>query len=353
MTSDLIRRTVNTIQPAGPPELRQRIASRLDHLTKPPGSLGRLEELALRYGLARGTEDLVLEHKKMLVFCADHGVAAAGVSAYPSDVTRQMVRNFVRGGAAISVLCRQFAIETVIVDMGVAGPPEPGALDRKIGQGARNWLLEPAMSAAQAVQSIEGGIALAQGADIFGVGEMGIGNTTAAAALLCAFTGIEPELAVGRGTGVGDEALRRKAEVVRKGLALHAPGPADPVGALAAVGGFEIGGMCGLLLGAAARRCPVVVDGFIAGSAALVAQALAPRVRDYLFFAHLSAESGHARMLEFLGAQPLLSLGMRLGEGTGAALAINLLDSSVRLYREMATFTSAGVSGAEVTPVDR
>jgi nicotinate-nucleotide--dimethylbenzimidazole phosphoribosyltransferase len=283
----------------------------------------------------------------MFVFCADHGIAAEGVSAYPADVTAQMVRNFVRGGAAINVLCRRYGIATAIVDMGVAGPAEPGTIDRKIAAGTRSWLREPAMTREQAVRCVEAGIELVPEAGVLGVGEMGIGNTTTAAALLSAFSGIEPALAVGRGTGVTDAALRRKAEVVRQALALHSPDPRDPIGVLAAIGGFEIGGICGFLLGAAARRIPIVVDGFIAGAAVLVAQALAPRIRDYLFFAHLSAESGHARMVEFLGAQPLLSLGMRLGEGTGAALGIDLLETSVRLYREMATFAEAAVSTAE------
>jgi nicotinate-nucleotide--dimethylbenzimidazole phosphoribosyltransferase len=351
LVSDLIQRTVSAIAPVASPALRQKIQARLDNLTKPPGSLGRLEDLALRYGMARGTADLRLDSKRMFVFCADHGIAAEGVSAYPADVTAQMVRNFVRGGAAINVLCRRYGIETTIVDMGVSGPAEPGALDRKIAAGTRSWLREPAMTEEQGVRSIEAGIELAPDADVLGVGEMGIGNTTTAAALLCAFSGIEPALAVGRGTGVTDAALRRKADVVRQGLALHKPDPRDPIGVLAAIGGFEIGGMCGFLLSAAARRVPIVVDGFIAGAAVLVAQALAPQIRDYLFFAHQSAESGHARMLDFLGAAPLLSLGMRLGEGTGAALGIGLLETSVRLYREMATFAEAAVSTAD--PAER
>ena len=331
--------------------LREQIQSRLDNLTKPPGSLGRLEELALRYGLARGTANLRLERKKMFVFGADHGVTAEGVSAYPPDVTAQMVRNFVRGGAAINVLCKRYGIETTTVDMGVRGAAEPGVLDRKIAGGTQNWMRQSAMSREQAVKCVESGIGLvedrAEVIDIAGVGEMGIGNTTTAAAMLCAFTGIDAELAVGRGTGVTDAGLRRKVEVVRTGLALHAPDPRDPIGVLAAVGGFEIGGICGLLLGAAARRTPIVVDGFITTAAALIAQSLAPQIRDYLFFAHLSAESGHARMLEHLGAQPLLSLGMRLGEGTGAALAIDLVEASVRIYSEMATFAEAAVSTSD------
>ena len=350
MTSDLIERTASAIQPSRSPELQQIITRRLDNLTKPPGSLGRLEELTLRYGLARGTADLKLSGKSMYVFCADHGIAAEGVSAYPADVTAQMVRNFVRGGAAINVLCRQFGIATAIVDMGVNGKPEPGVRHCKIAHGTRNWLREPAMTRDQAIQSVEAGIVLAseaaESAGVLGVGDMGIGNTTTAAALFSAFSGIDPRLTVGRGTGVTGDVLSRKAAVVSDALRLHAPDAQDPVGVLAAVGGFDIGGICGFLLGAAARRVPIMMDGFITCAAALAAQSLAPHLRDYLFFSHLSAESGHVRMLEFLRAEPLLSLGMRLGEGTGAALGIGLLESAIRIYTEMATFSEASVSNA-------
>jgi nicotinate-nucleotide--dimethylbenzimidazole phosphoribosyltransferase len=339
---------VGAIQPVDSPELQLILQQRLDNLTKPAGSLGRLEQLALRYGLARGTADLSLRRKSMYVFCADHGIAAEGVSAYPAAVTLQMVRNFVRGGAAINVICRQFGIETAIVDMGIDGPVEAGTLNCRIALGTRNWLHEPAMTAEQAVQCVEAGIKLAteaaRTADVLGVGEMGIGNSTTAAALFSAFSGIDPQLTVGPGTGVTGDVLVRKAEVVRQALRLHAPEASDPMGVLAAVGGFDIGGICGFLLGAAARRVPVVMDGFITGAAALIAQALSPPLRDYLFFSHLSAESGHARMLEFLGVQPLLSLDMRLGEGTGAALGINLIETAVRIYTEMATFSEASVS---------
>jgi nicotinate-nucleotide--dimethylbenzimidazole phosphoribosyltransferase len=348
LTSDLIQRTIGAIRPVGSLELQQAIQQRLDNLTKPPGSLGRLEQLSLRYGLARGTADLNLRRKSMYVFCADHGIAAEGVSAYPADVTVQMVRNFVRGGAAINVLCRQFGIETAVVDMGINGAIEPGTLNCRIASGTRNWLHESAMTSGQAVQCIEAGIKLsteaARTADVLGVGEMGIGNSTTAAALFSALSGIDPQLTVGLGTGVTAAVLLRKAEVVRQALRLHAPAASDPIGILAAVGGFDIGGICGFLLGAAAQRVPVVMDGFITGAAALLAQSLSPDLRDYLFFSHLSAESGHARMFEFLGGQPLLSLDLRLGEGTGAALGINLIETAVRLYTEMATFSEASVS---------
>ena len=348
MTSDLIQRTVSAIRPVSSPELQQAIQLRLDNLTKPPGSLGRLEQLALRYGLARGTANLKLERKSMYVFCADHGITAEGVSAYPAAVTVQMVRNFVRGSAAINVICRHFGIETAIVDMGINGPVEPGTLNCRIALGTSNWLREPAMTADQAVQCVEAGINLATEAaritDILGVGEMGIGNSTTAAALFSAFSGIDPQLTVGLGTGVTADILLLKVHVIQQALRLHKPAASDPIGVLAAVGGFDIGGICGFMLGAAAQRVPVVMDGFITGAAALMAQALSPHLRDYLFFSHLSAETGHARMLEYLGTQPLLLLDMRLGEGTGAALGINLIETAVRIYTEMATFSEASVS---------
>jgi nicotinate-nucleotide--dimethylbenzimidazole phosphoribosyltransferase len=321
--------------------LEQQIRARLDRLTKPPGSLGRLEEIAVQYGLARGTAELKLERKATFVFCADHGVAAEGVSAYPAEVTRQMVRNFTAGGAAINVLCRQYGIESVIVDVGVNGPPEPGVIDRKIAPGTRNFLRGPAMSREQADRAIAVGREMAGGGyDLVGTGEMGIANTTAAAAVTAALTGRSPEEVVGRGTGIDDARWRHKVEVVRSALDLHRPG--DALGVLAAVGGFEIGAIAGLILGAEA----VVVDGFIATAGALVAAAIEPQVRRKMFFAHRSADAGHGAALEALGARPLLDLGMRLGEGTGAALAMGLIESAVRLYREMATFESAGVTPA-------
>jgi nicotinate-nucleotide--dimethylbenzimidazole phosphoribosyltransferase len=323
--------------------LAEQIQARLHRLTKPPGSLGRLEEIALQYGLARGTAELKIERQAIFVFCADHGIAAEGVSAYPAEVTRQMVRNFVAGGAAINVLCRQYGMEARIVDVGVNGPPEPGAIDRQIARGTRNFLRGPAMSREQAERAIAVGREMASGGyDLVGTGEMGIANTTAAAAVAAALTGRSPEEVVGRGTGIDDARWQHKVEVVREALALHRPDPADALGVLAMVGGFEIGAIAGLILGAEA----VVVDGFIATAGALVAAALEPRVRQKMFFAHRSAEAGHGAALEALGARPLLDLGMRLGEGTGAALAMGLIESAVRLYNEMATFESAGVTSA-------
>jgi nicotinate-nucleotide--dimethylbenzimidazole phosphoribosyltransferase len=343
--------TLDEIHPTHDAELAAKIQHRLDHLTKPRGSLGRLEEIVMRYGLARRQSDIEAPRKSLFVFCADHGIAAEGVSAYPQDVTHQMVLNFLAGGAAINVLCRHNEIDPVIVDMGVnhAFDRGQGIIDRKIRAGTRNFLHEPAMSLEEAVRSVEAGMALARAAarlhyTLLAVGEMGIANTTSSSAVAAAMTGRAPAELVGAGTGITAEQRGHKAEVIRRALDRHRPSSRDPLAVLAAVGGFEIGGMCGFLLGAAACRVPVVVDGFIASAGALLAVGLAPAVRDYLYLSHESGESGHQVITESIGLKPLLSLGMCLGEGTGSALAIGVIEAALRLYREMATFESAGVS---------
>lgn len=313
--------------------LENEIRQRLDSLTKPPGSLGRLEELALRAGMIQQSSMPEIRSKAMLIFCASHGVAEEGVSAYPAEVTRQMMANFHAGGAAINVLCRHSGIEPVIVDMGVDTP-------------TRNFTREPAMTQEEAHAAIDIGRNYAEAADVLGAGEMGIANTTAAAALLCAFTGIDPEEAAGRGTGLDDAGLRRKIDAVRRAIALHRPDSSNALEVLAALGGREIAAIVGLILGGAEHRRIIVLDGFISCSAALVVQAMRPQALDCVLFAHCSAERGHRKMLEALNARPLLDLDMRLGEGTGAALAISLIEAAVKLYREMATFSGAGVSGA-------
>ena len=326
-------------------------------LTKPPGSLGRLEDLAVLYAGARGRFPVAApERARIYVFAADHGVAAEGVSPYPSSVTAAMVANFVAGGAAISVLTRAHDIELRVVDVGVASPIPGGAGERLLSfpvrAGTASFLREPAMSRAEAEIALGVGVRLAaeaadEGVELLGAGEMGIGNTTAAAAVVAALTGAAPEHVVGRGTGVDDAGLARKVEVVRASLDRHALERGDALGVLAAVGGLEIAAMAGLMIGGAQRRVPVVVDGFISGAAALVATRLVPGVRAYLCFSHLSAERGHRVVCDALDARPLFDLGMRLGEGTGAALAINLLRAAVRLQSEMATFASAGVANRE------
>jgi nicotinate-nucleotide--dimethylbenzimidazole phosphoribosyltransferase len=332
-------------------------------LTKPPGSLGRLEELAVFYAGARGRFPVAApQSARIYVFAADHGVAAEGVSPYPSSVTAAMVANFVAGGAAISVLTRALGIELAVVDVGVASPI-PGAgghghvdgaqlLSYPVRQGTASFLREPAMSRAEAELALGIGARLAaeaadEGVELLGAGEMGIGNTTAAAAVVAALTGAAPETVVGRGTGVDDAGLARKIEVVRASLDRHRPDRSDPLGVLASVGGLEIAAMAGLMLGGARRRVPVAVDGFISGAAALVAARLAPAARGFLCFSHLSAERGHRVVCDALDARPLFDLGMRLGEGTGAALAINLLRAAVHLQSEMATFASAGVANRD------
>lgn len=347
MSSNVLRETLAAIRPAVDSVLQAKIQARLDSLTKPPGSLGRLEQLVLRYGLIRGQAAFAMPSKGMVIFCADHGVTAEGISAYPPAVTRQMALNFVAGGAAICVLSRHHGIETRIVDVGIDGDTPGGVADRKVARGTRNFAQDPAMTREEAEQAIEAGIAMSnEPFDVFGAGEMGIGNTTSAAALLSAFARLDPAETAGRGTGLDRIAVAHKAEVIRWALQLHAPDPADPIGVLSAVGGLEIAAITGLILGAAARRRAVMLDGFISCSAALAARALAPASLDYVLFSHRSQEQGHRKMLEFLGADPLLDLELRLGEGSGAALGIGLLDAAIRVYREMATFSEAGVSEA-------
>jgi nicotinate-nucleotide--dimethylbenzimidazole phosphoribosyltransferase len=329
-----------------------------EQLTKPPGSLGRLEELAVFYAGVRGAFPVAPPARaRICVFAADHGVTAENVSPYPSSVTAAMVANFASGGAAINVLARAHDIELRVVDVGTAPsdlPPVPQPVVQVVLRpvrrgGTGNLRREAAMTHAEASAALQLGFTQAQaaadeGVDILGAGEMGIGNTTAAAAVVCALTGKEAELVVGRGTGVDGAALARKMAVVRGALDHHQLDASDTLGVLAAVGGLEIAAMAGLMLGGAARRVPVVVDGFISGAAALVATRLWPGVRDFLCFSHLSAERGHRVVCDALDARPLLDLGMRLGEGTGAALAINLLRAAVRLQSEMATFASANVA---------
>lgn len=329
----------------------------LDSLTKPPGSLGRLEELALRLATLRGGPPR-LEQPVIFTFAADHGVVAEGVSAYPQVVTAQMVENFLREGAAVNVLARQAGARVVVADFGIATPlsvpaslPAAGGLvERRIAAGTRNLAIGPAMTRAQAVAAVEAGAALAEeaiaaGADLLGTGEMGIGNTTAASAVTAAITGAPPEAVTGRGTGIDDATWARKVEVVRRALAVNRPDPTDGLGVLAAVGGFEIGGLVGVILAAAAHRLPVAVDGFISTAAALIAVTLAPRARDALFASHRSAEPGHDVALAHLGLRPYLDLDLRLGEGTGTALFVHLARAAAGIYTGMATFKSAGVDG--------
>jgi nicotinate-nucleotide--dimethylbenzimidazole phosphoribosyltransferase len=328
--------------------LAQQLQHKLDNKTKPLGSLGRIEALALQIGLILGTESPVLDQPQMIVCAGDHGLAARGVSAYPSDVTWQMVQNFLAGGAAVSVLARQHGIALTVVDCGVRHDfaPQPGLVIRKVAPGTADSLAGPAMTAAQCAQAIANGRDVAQGlpGNAVLLGEMGIGNTSAASLIQSCLTGLDIALCTGAGTGLDDAGIARKQAVLREVLQRHTDAR-QPLDVLAAFGGFEIATLVGVVLQAAQDRRVIVVDGFIATAAVLVAQALAPHVLQRCVFAHASGERGHAAMLVHLGAQPLLSLGLRLGEGSGAALAWPLLQSACAILREMASFESAGVSG--------
>ena len=329
---------------------------RQDNLTKPLGSLGRLEELSVQIAGIKGEATPRLERKAIITMAADHGVVAEGVSLYPEEVTRQMVINFLKGGAAINVLANQVGAQVIVVDMGVKGgfPSLPGLVCKMIDFGTKNMAREPAMSRQQAINAIEMGIQIVEmmskKPDIIGTGDMGIGNTTASSAIFAAISGKPVRKITGRGTGIDDRQLNHKVKVIKKALAINKPNPKDPIDVLAKVGGFEIGGLAGVMLAGAAYRIPVVIDGFISGAAALIAAGLSPRVKDYLIAAHASAEAGHGLLLNFLGLKPLLNLNMRLGEGTGAALGIFLAEAAVKLLGQMATFDEAGVSKAESTP---
>ncbi len=341
---------ISQIQPLDENAMQQ-TQSRLNQLTKPQGSLGRLEELAVQ--LAGITGDMQREYadKRVVVMAADHGVVAEGVSAFPQAVTEQMVLNFLAGGAAVNVMAGQAGAKVVCVDVGVAADLSraDGLVDKKIALGTRNMLREPAMTREQAIRSLEAGIeaALEQikaGADLLATGEMGIGNTTASSAMLAAYSGRPPEEVAGRGTGIADAALQHKMNVIQQALLFHRPDANDPIDVLHKVGGFEIGAMAGLILGAASRRTPVLIDGFISTVAALCAVRLAPQAKSYLIPSHLSEEPGHRIALQQLGLSPMLQMNMRLGEGTGAALLFPMIDTAQRIMRDMATFQQAGVS---------
>jgi nicotinate-nucleotide--dimethylbenzimidazole phosphoribosyltransferase len=326
-------------------------AARWDTLTKPHGSLGRLERLACQVAGITGQARPRVVERLVFVLAGDHGVTAEGVSAYPSAVTAQMVHNFARGGAAINVLSRHVGARVVVVDMGVDAelPALSGLISKKVGLGTRNFAQQPAMTPAEALTCVETGIALAE-AEIRAphtwvvTGDMGIGNTTASSAIVATMTGAAVERVTGRGTGVTGAALAHKAAVIKQALDLHRPNAADALEVLSKVGGFEIGGLAGIILGAAARRCPVVLDGLIATAAALLALGLVPAVREYLIAGHRSVEPGHTIALQALKLEPVLDLELRLGEGTGGVLALPVLEAACRLLDEMATFDEAGVA---------
>jgi len=346
----LSHETIGRIQPTDPRLLVQAQA-RLDRLTKPIGSLGRLEELAARYVMISGEMKPKVPRGTVFTFAADHGVTVEGVSAYPSAVTPQMVLNFLRGGAGVNVLARHAGIEVRVVDIGVAFDFEgvSGLIHKKVMPGTKNLLVESAMSTAQAEQAIQVGIEVAteaaqEGIGLIGTGEMGIGNTTASSAIAAVMTRRPVSQVTGRGTGIDDASHAHKIDVIQRALDLHRLDSTNAMEVLAKVGGLEIGGLAGLMLGAAAARIPVVLDGFIAGAAALIAAGLQPRCKEYLIASHRSVEQGHQAILDHLGLKPLFDLDLRLGEGTGACLGMSLVFSAIKIFTEMATFDEAGVS---------
>jgi nicotinate-nucleotide--dimethylbenzimidazole phosphoribosyltransferase len=326
----------------------------LDSLTKPPGSLGKLESIAKQVAGITGELSPLFEKKAVIVMAGDHGVCEEGISAFPAEVTPQMVLNFLNGGAAVNVLARHAGADVMCVDIGVNADLEhPNLISRKIRKGTANMAKGAAMSREEAERAVLAGIEIVnnmvqQGVTLFATGEMGIGNTTASSAILCALSGLSPEEAVGRGTGIDDARMKHKLGVIARALEVNKPDAADQIDVLAKVGGLEIAGLVGVILAAAANRCPVVIDGFISSAAALVASKLAPLSVHYMIGSHLSMEQAHQRMLDAIQLSPMLQMDMRLGEGTGAALAFTIIDAAGKIMREMATFQSAGVTQDQV-----
>ncbi len=347
---DPIADTVAAVRPVCP-QARAAAAERLDRMTKPRGALGRVEDVAVALaGIARACPPPLPEPAAVAVFAGDHGVHAQGVTPWPQEVTAQMVANFLAGGAVVNAFARQVGADVTVVDVGVRAPLDahPDLRRRRVADGTADMTAGPAMTREQARRAVEVGVEtvralVADGHRCLVTGDMGIANTTAAAALVCAFTGADPAVATGRGTGVDDATLARKTDVVRRALARHAPDPADPLGVLAAVGGFEHAALAGFVLGGAAAGVPVLLDGVNAGAAALAAAGLAPAAVGYCLAGHVSSEPGHARALAALGVPPLLDLGMRLGEGTGALLALPVVRGAARALQDVATFDAAGV----------
>ncbi len=346
----LLDQTIQSIQPLNR-DAMQAARERQAQLTKPPGALGRLETLSIQVAGITGRINPPLSEWAVIVAAGDHGVTAEGVSAFPSEVTSQMVLNFLHGGAAINVLAKQAGARVIVLDAGVAGdlPDHPALIKAKVAPGTQNIAQEPAMTREQAVQSIETGIAavnreVERGLHLVGTGDMGIGNTTPSSAICATFTGADVADVTGRGTGINDAALENKINVLKRALEINQPDPGDPLDVLAKVGGFEIGAIAGLVLGAAAHRLPVLVDGFISTAGALIAGELAPLSRDHMIGAHRSVEPGHKIMQQHLRLDPIFHLDLRLGEGTGAALAMPVVASAVATLNEMATFAEASVS---------
>jgi nicotinate-nucleotide--dimethylbenzimidazole phosphoribosyltransferase len=345
-----IKETVNQITTLDY-KLMEATQIRLDNLTKPQGSLGRLEGLAKLIVGITGKENPQVKNKVIFTLTADHGVTEEGISAYPKEVTAQMVYNFLSGGAGINVLARHIGARVVVVDAGVCSDlkPHPQLIIKKINYGTKNMASGAAMTRDEAIKSIETGMELleeemSKGIDIVGTGDMGIGNTTPSSAITACFTKKPVEDVTGKGTGIDDRALKNKIRVIKQALKVNAPDLKNPIDVLAKVGGFEIGGLTGIILAAASKRVPIVIDGFISGAAALIAYCLEPRVKDFMIASHCSQEIGHRIILDYIGLKPLLDLDLRLGEGTGAALGINIIEAAVKILTQMATFKNAGVS---------
>ncbi len=326
----------------------EKTQKKLDNLTKPPGSLGRLEELAKEIAGMKETSNPSISKKAIFTFAGDHGVTDEGVSAYPKTVTAQMVYNFVRGGAAINVLSKAIGAELIVADLGVAEDIfSDRVIIKKVGYGTNNFCKGPAMTRENAIKSINYGIEIFNQFgpyDIIGIGEMGIGNTTPSSAIASVFTDAPVEDVTGRGTGVGDEAYKNKVRIIKKSIELNKPDKNDPIDVLSKIGGYEIGGLVGVVLAAAMKRTPVVIDGFISTAAALIASKMNSNVSGYIIPSHKSVEIGHIKMLEQMKKKPLFELDMRLGEGTGAVIGISICEMSLKLLNEMATFDDAGVS---------
>ena len=350
-----LEETLKMIRPLDAASL-QKAQERLDNLAIPRGSLGRLMELGKQVAGITGRTRPVISRKRIVTFAADHGVVAEGVSAFPKEVTRQMVFNFMRGGAGINVLARHAGAEVMVVDIGVDYdfPARDGLTIKKVARGTGNMAREPAMTRHEAIQAMEVGIELARQAerdtvDIIGTGDMGIGNTTPSSAIIAALSGVPVADVTSRGTGISDHALKAKIAAIEKALALHKPDPRDPLDVLSKVGGLEIAGIAGLVIGAAAGRIPIVIDGFISTAGALIAYEMNPVIGGYFFASHLSVEKGHQAMLDRMKLRPLLDLDLRLGEGTGAALGMFLVEAGVKILTEMLTFDEAGVTSGQVT----
>ena len=353
--NEKIAKTIQKIKPVNF-KLMEKAQEKLDNLTKPQGSLGKLEDFARRIVGISGTLSPAIKRKVIFVMAGDHGVVEEGVSAYPQEVTFQMVYNFIRGGAGINVLARHMGAEILVVDMGVAKdfPLEEGIIRKKIANGTNNIAKGPAMSRDEAKRAIIAGIEVFEDElskkeiDIIGLGEMGIANTTPSSAIVACLTKSKVEEVTGRGTGIDEDQLKNKIRVIKQAIEINRPDPEDGLDVLSKVGGFEIGGLVGCILAAASHRVPIVIDGFISCASTLIAIKLAPLAKDYIFASHNSVEKGHKIALNYMGKVPMFDLGMRLGEGTGAALGISFVEAGVKILTQMATFTDAGVDNKKV-----